>query len=197
MAGEQDPHRLEMTALMTPGKASFSGKVHGGASLNLLDRVAVFFASRFSKQYAVALSVDQVKFKEPIQVGELVTFPAWINHTGPTSMGVSIRDEAEDVLSGLCRHNNCSYSPWRPLTMSAVPNCYQSHPSIFAGTKLSSFAACSVVSLRCGFNRWQPPGGTLKEPETSKCRRSTPMTGWFQLSIPLRSCIPQQLLSAT
>ncbi len=28
---EQDPRRLEMTVLMTPDMANFSGKVHGGA----------------------------------------------------------------------------------------------------------------------------------------------------------------------
>ena len=31
-----DPRRLEMTVLMTPDMANFSGKVHGGALLNLL-----------------------------------------------------------------------------------------------------------------------------------------------------------------
>ena len=35
-----DTRRLEMTELMTPDMANFSGKVHGGALLNLLDRVA-------------------------------------------------------------------------------------------------------------------------------------------------------------
>ncbi len=37
---EPDLCRLEMTVLMTPDMANFSGKVHGGALLNLLDRVA-------------------------------------------------------------------------------------------------------------------------------------------------------------
>ena len=71
-----DARHLEMTVLMTPDMANFSGKVHGGALLNLLDRVAFSCASRFSEQYAVTLSVDQVTFKEPINVGELVTFRA-------------------------------------------------------------------------------------------------------------------------
>ena len=42
-----DPRRLEMTVLMSPDMANFSGKVHGGALLNLLDRVAFSCASRF------------------------------------------------------------------------------------------------------------------------------------------------------
>ena len=74
-------HELTMTVLMTPDMANFSGKVHGGALLNLLDRVAFSCASRYSGRYAVTLSVDQVVFKEPINVGELVTFRAAVNLT--------------------------------------------------------------------------------------------------------------------
>ncbi|QEN89722.1 acyl-CoA thioesterase [Labrys sp. KNU-23] len=110
-----DRRRLEMTVLMTPDMANFSGKVHGGALLNLLDRVAFSCASRFSGQYAVTLSVDQVMFKEAIQVGELVTFLASINHAGRTSMEVGIRVEAENIRSGTRRHTNSCY-----FTMVAV-----------------------------------------------------------------------------
>jgi acyl-CoA hydrolase len=112
---EQDSRHLEMTVLMTPDMANFSGKVHGGALLNLLDRVAFSCASRFSKQYAVTLSVDQVIFKEPINVGELVTFRASINYAGRTSMEVGIRVEAEDIRAGTRRHTNSCY-----FTMVAV-----------------------------------------------------------------------------
>lgn len=110
-----DGRTLEMTVLMTPDMANFSGKVHGGALLNLLDRVAFSCASRFSQQYAVTLSVDQVIFKEPILVGELVTFRASINHAGRTSMEVGIRVEADNIRSGHRRHTNSCY-----FTMVAV-----------------------------------------------------------------------------
>jgi acyl-CoA hydrolase len=106
---------LEMTELMTPDMANFSGKVHGGALLNQLDRVAFSCASRFSRKYAVTLSVDQVVFKEPIHVGELVTFRASVNYAGRTSMEIGIRVEAEDIRSGARRHTNSCY-----FTMVAV-----------------------------------------------------------------------------
>ncbi|MEL6170763.1 MAG: acyl-CoA thioesterase [Pseudomonadota bacterium] len=102
-------HTLEMTVLMTPEMANFSGKVHGGALLNLLDRVAFSCASRYSGRYCVTLSVDQVMFKKPIFVGELVTFLASINSTGRTSMEVGIRVEAEEIKSGKVRHTNSCY----------------------------------------------------------------------------------------
>ncbi|MBB4122171.1 acyl-CoA thioesterase [Martelella radicis] len=110
-----DPSQLEMVVLMTPDMANFSGKVHGGALLSLLDRVAYSCAARFSQHYAVTLSVDQVTFREPINVGELVTLRASVNYTGHTSMEIGIRVEAEDVRSGNRRHTNSCY-----FTMVAV-----------------------------------------------------------------------------
>jgi acyl-CoA hydrolase len=115
VSDEGDRRVLTMTVLMTPDMANFSGKVHGGALLNLLDRVAFSCASRYSRRYAVTLSVDQVVFREPIRVGELVTFRASVNHTGRTSMEVGIRVEAEDIQSGVVRHTNSCY-----FTMVAV-----------------------------------------------------------------------------
>ncbi len=104
-----DLRQLEMTVLMTPGMANFSGKVHGGALLNLLDRVASSCASRLSQRYVVTLSVDQVTFREPIKVGELVTFRASVNNAGRTSMEIGVRVEAEDIGKGLRRHTNSCY----------------------------------------------------------------------------------------
>ena len=115
-----DPRRLEMTVLMTPDMANFSGKVHGGALLNLLDRVAFSCASRYSGRYAVTLSVDQVTFKEPINVGELVTFRASVNHAGRTSMEVGIRVEAENIRSGTAGTPTPATSPWSRSTTRAA-----------------------------------------------------------------------------
>lgn len=112
---EEERRHLEMTVLMTPDMANFSGKVHGGALLNWLDRVAFSLASRYSGSYAVTLSVDQVTFKQPIQVGELVSFKASVNYTGRSSMEVGIRVEAENIPSGTRRHTNSCY-----FTMVAV-----------------------------------------------------------------------------
>ena len=84
-------HELTMTVLMTPDMANFSGNVHGGTILKLLDQVAYACASRYAGRYVVTLSVDQVMFREPIHVGELVSFLASVNYTGRTSMEVGIK----------------------------------------------------------------------------------------------------------
>ena len=98
------PRRLSMTVLMTPETANFSGKVHGGHVLKLLDQVAYACATRYCGHYAVTLAVDQVFFRSPIHVGELVTFLASVNYTGRTSMEVGIKVIAEDNRSRKSRH---------------------------------------------------------------------------------------------
>lgn len=110
-----DQSELTMSVLMTPDMANFSGNVHGGTILKLLDQVAYACASRYSGSYVVTLSVDKVNFKEPIYVGELVTFLASVNHVGRTSMEVGIRVEAQNIQKRTVRHTNSCY-----FTMVAV-----------------------------------------------------------------------------
>jgi acyl-CoA hydrolase len=100
-----------MTVLMTPDTANFSGNVHGGTILKLLDQVAYACASRYATSYVVTLSVDQVMFRQPINVGELVTFLASVNHTGTSSMEVGIKVIAENIRTQEKRHvNSCFFT---------------------------------------------------------------------------------------
>src|SRR5690554_2256125 len=106
---------LSMTVLMTPDMANFSGNVHGGTLLKYLDEVAYACASRFAACYVVTLSVDQVTFRQPIHVGELVTFLASVNYTGRTSLEVRIKVVTENIREKLVRHTNSCF-----FTMVAV-----------------------------------------------------------------------------
>lgn len=108
-------HQLAMTVLMTPDLANFAGNVHGGTILKLLDQVAYACASRYAGHYVVTLSVDQVIFRQPIHVGELVTFLASINYTGTTSMEVGVKVMTENIQSRRVRHANSCF-----FTMVAV-----------------------------------------------------------------------------
>jgi len=104
-------HQLSMTVLMTPDTANFSGNVHGGTILKLLDQVAYACASRYAGAYVVTMSVDQVTFRQPILVGELVTFLAAVNYTGRTSMEIGIKVLAENIRTQDVRHvNSCFFT---------------------------------------------------------------------------------------
>jgi acyl-CoA hydrolase len=131
-------HQLTMTVLMTPDTANFSGNVHGGHLLKWLDQVAYACASRYAAKYVVTVSVDQVTFREPIAVGELVTFLASVNYTGTSSMEIGIKVLAQDIRSQAVRHvNSCFFTmvavdenrkpvqvpPLRPFTPDEKRRC--------------------------------------------------------------------------
>ena len=100
---------LTMSVLMTPDTANFRGNVHGGVMLKMLDEVAYSCASRYAGNYVVTLTVDQVVFKQPVHIGELVTFLAMVNFTGRTSLEVGVKVVAEDIRARSQRHTISCY----------------------------------------------------------------------------------------
>jgi acyl-CoA hydrolase len=115
MEKQEQEKSLAMTVLMTPDMANFSGNVHGGALLKLLDQVAYACAAKYCKSYVVTASLDHVFFKQMIKVGELVTFSAHVNYVGRSSMEIGVKVEAENLMTGEMRHTNSCY-----FTMVAV-----------------------------------------------------------------------------
>ncbi len=101
--------QLTMTQLMLPSHSNFSGFIHGGYVLDLMDQVAFACASKHSGHYCVTASVNKVDFLNPIEVGDLLTLKASINYTGRTSMVVGLRVESENIQSGVKKHCNSSY----------------------------------------------------------------------------------------
>ncbi len=101
--------KVVISELMLPSHTNFSGKIHGGYILSLLDQIAFACASKFSGHYCVTASVDTVDFLAPIEVGELVTMKASVNYVGKSSMVIGIRVEAENIQTGKVKHCNSSY----------------------------------------------------------------------------------------
>ena len=58
--------------LMVPSYANFGGKVHGGTLMSLMDKVAYVCASKHAGNYCVTVSVDNVEFLQPVEVGEVI-----------------------------------------------------------------------------------------------------------------------------
>ncbi len=112
---KNDNRSIVMAEIMTPDKANFSGHVHGGHLMQLLDKVAYACAARYAGKYVVTLSADNVLFKQPVFVGELIIFYASVNYVGTSSMEVGIRVIAENVMTREQRHTNTCY-----FTMVAV-----------------------------------------------------------------------------
>jgi acyl-CoA hydrolase len=107
--------RVTMTQLMSPQDTNLFGNVFGGVVLAAVDRIAYVCASRHAGRPCVTASFDQVDFRSPIQIGEIVTLQASANTVGRTSIEVGVRVTAEDVDGGNVRHTNSCY-----VTMVAI-----------------------------------------------------------------------------
>ncbi len=118
-------------------------------------------ASRYAARYVVTLSVDQVMFRQPVHVGELVSFLASVNHTGTSSMEVGIKVIAQDIRSQATRHvNSCFFTmvavddarrpvpvpPLRPFT----PDEKRRHAAAEVRRKLRQEMAQRMNELRAG-----------------------------------------------
>ena len=115
--------QVTITQLMLPSHSNFSGKIHGGHILNLMDQIAFACASKHSGNYCVTASVNKVDFLNPIEVGDLVTLEASVNFTGKTSMVIGLKVTSENIRTGVIKHCNSSY-----FTMVAKDENGQSTP---------------------------------------------------------------------
>lgn len=104
-----------MTHLTTPLDVNLFGNVFGGVILAAVDRIAYVCASRHAGRPSVTASFDQVDFRAPIGIGEIVTLMASVNFVGRTSLEIGVRVTAEAVSGGAARHTNSCY-----VTMVAV-----------------------------------------------------------------------------
>ena len=98
-----------LTELMIPSYANFGGKIHGGILLSLMDKVAYACASKHAGNYCVTVSVDNVEFLQPVDVGEMVSMFASVNYVGNSSLVIGIKVIAEDFKIGTVKHTNTSY----------------------------------------------------------------------------------------
>ena len=120
-----------ITELMIPSYANFGGKIHGGILLSLMDKVAYACSTKHAENYCVTVSVENVDFLQPVEVGDLVSLMARVNYVGITSLVVGIKVTAENVKQQIVKHTNTSY-----FTMVAKDDDDQ--PAAVPGLKLTS-----------------------------------------------------------
>jgi uncharacterized protein (TIGR00369 family) len=101
--------KTTITELMIPAYANFGGKIHGGILLSLMDKVAYACSAKHAAGYCVTVAIDNVEFRAPVEVGDLVHLNAAVNYVGRSSIVIGIRVVAENIETGALRHTNTSY----------------------------------------------------------------------------------------
>jgi uncharacterized protein (TIGR00369 family) len=109
--GSSTPSASHVTIaqLMQPEHANNIGNVHGGWIMKLVDEVGALACMRHSRHRVVTVSIDQMTFRQPIRIGDLVILDAEVTYTGRTSMEVEVLVTAENPITGECTHTNMAY----------------------------------------------------------------------------------------
>jgi acyl-CoA hydrolase len=101
--------RATTSRIMSQLDANNLGNVHGGVIMHEVDSVAGMAAARHSGCVAVTAAIDELSFKGPVHVGDLLHVTASVNAVGGTSMEVGVRVEAEPWRGGERRHTTTAY----------------------------------------------------------------------------------------
>jgi acyl-CoA hydrolase len=101
--------RSEMSEIVLPAQTNPLGKLLGGQVMHLVDMVAAMAAHRHSNSYVVTASVDYIDFRNPINLGEIVTLTSQVNRVFRTSMEVGVEVYSENVMLGEKKHTTTAY----------------------------------------------------------------------------------------
>ena len=101
--------RIQLAQMMQPQQANNFGNVHGGVIMKLVDEAGGLACMRHAQKRVVTVAVDQLVFRQPIRLGDLVTLTAEVSYVGRTSMEVEVNVEAENPITGKRTHTNTAY----------------------------------------------------------------------------------------
>lgn len=81
--------------MMMPRDTNAHGTIFGGVLLSYLDQAGAIEARRQGGETLVTVAMDQVEFKQPVFVGDVLSFYAHTVKIGRTSIRVRVEVEAE------------------------------------------------------------------------------------------------------
>lgn len=82
--------RLSLRIVTLPRDTNQYGTIFGGVILSYIDQAAAIEAHALHPKKLVTVAMDQVEFKQPVFVGDLVSFFADIERVGTTSIRVVV-----------------------------------------------------------------------------------------------------------
>lgn len=86
-----------MTEMVLPNDTNTLNNLMGGKLMHWMDVVAAIAAQKHSNSIVVTASADNISFKEPIALGNVVTLKAQVTRAFNSSMEVFIEVTAEDI----------------------------------------------------------------------------------------------------
>jgi acyl-CoA hydrolase len=100
---------VSMTELVLPNDTNTLNNLMGGRLMHWMDIVSAISAQKHSNRIVVTASVDNISFRHPIRLGNVVTLKAQVTRAFSSSMEVRIDVVAEDIPSGTLMESNSAY----------------------------------------------------------------------------------------
>jgi acyl-CoA hydrolase len=113
--------RIQLSQMMMPEHANIYGNVHGGWIMKLVDEAGALASTRHAAHRTVTVAIDQMIFRHPIHIGDLVILNAEVTYAGKTSMEVEVNVVAENPISGEQIHTNAAYLVYVALDDNGKP----------------------------------------------------------------------------
>ncbi len=98
-----------MNELVLPNDTNTLNNLMGGRLLHWMDIAAAISAQKHCNRIVVTASVDNVSFKQPIKLGDVVTIEAKVTRAFNTSVEVRLDVWAENIPSGTRVKSNEAY----------------------------------------------------------------------------------------
>ncbi|MBX2945646.1 MAG: acyl-CoA thioesterase [Cyclobacteriaceae bacterium] len=112
---------VSMTELVLPNDTNTLNNLMGGRLMHWMDIVSAIAAQKHSNRIVVTASVDNISFKHPILLGNVVTLKANVTRAFNSSMEVRIDVDAEDIPSGKKMESNSAYFTFVAVDQSGRP----------------------------------------------------------------------------
>jgi acyl-CoA hydrolase len=113
--------QVEMVQSVFPNDANPLGNIFGGRVMEFIDIIGSISAMRHARNRVVTASMDQLNFKNPVQVGEILILRASVNFVANTSMEVGVKVMAENPLTGEQRHTSSAYLTYVAVSTNGKP----------------------------------------------------------------------------
>lgn len=123
--------QINIAQMMQPGHANNMGNVHGGWIMKLADEAGALACMRHAQRRVVTVAIDQMVFRQPIRIGDLVSLKAEATYAGRTSMEAEVQVTAENPVTGERTHTNTAYLVYVALDDNGKPAPV---PPLFAET---------------------------------------------------------------
>ncbi|MEJ2879829.1 acyl-CoA thioesterase [Pedobacter sp. GR22-6] len=98
-----------MNELVLPNDTNTLNNLMGGRLLHWMDIAAAISAQKHCNRIVVTASVDNVSFKQPIKLGDVITIEAKVTRAFHTSVEVRLDVWAENIPSGSRVKSNEAY----------------------------------------------------------------------------------------